>query len=65
MNSRIGLVLHMLVLLTAFAMSSFAQETATQRAAARGVLEKMAALQKSLDVPACEELFRQTVRYAP
>ena len=52
MHKGIGLVLHMLVLLTAFAMSSRAQETAAQRAAARGVLEKMAALEESLDVPA-------------
>ena len=52
MNRRIGLLLHMLVLLTAFAMSSRAQETAAQRAAAPGVLEKMATLQESLDVPA-------------
>ena len=52
MNRRIGLSLHLPFLVIAFAMSSHAQETAAQRAAARGVLEKMAALEESLDVPA-------------
>ena len=52
MNRRIGLFLHLPVLLITLAMSSHAQETAAQRAAARGVLEKMAALEESLEVPA-------------
>ena len=38
-------------LIPIFAVSSFAQETATERDAASDVLKKMAALEKSLDVP--------------
>jgi amidohydrolase len=41
-----------LLLVLALALPVAAQETATEREAARGVLEKMAALEKSLDVPA-------------
>ena len=38
-------------LIPIFAVYSFGQETATERDAASGVLKKMAALEKSLDVP--------------
>jgi amidohydrolase len=41
-----------LLLVLALALPLAAQETPTEREAARGVLEKMAALEKSLDVPA-------------
>src|SRR5713226_6353023 len=40
------------VALAAIALPVRGQETPTEREAARGVLEKMAALEKSLDVPA-------------
>ena len=41
-----------LFIFLALALPVAAQETPTEREAARGVLEKMAALEKSLDVPA-------------
>jgi len=52
MIRRIVGFLQMSVVMIGLALSSYAQETAAERAAARGVLEKMAALEKSLNVPA-------------
>jgi amidohydrolase len=45
-------MLRSLLLVSIAAAASFAQETPTEREAAREVLKKMAALEKSLDVPA-------------
>ncbi len=49
---RRHLVPSIAVLVSTIAISALAQETPTERAAARGVLEKLDALERSLDVPA-------------